>query len=500
MPSGWLSARGRVLAGVGVGVLSWVLSPALVDEAVGDGLAWEMRLRALPSRLGVYFVLGLCLYSGEPYQEVLRLLAGGLERRLAAAGWRVPVSRALTGVRRRVGERPLESLFRKVAGAVSPGTAAWSHLGGLLVVAWDGTCVLVAGSAANAAEFGAPQGGSRKGVAAAGGRVGAYPQARVVALVACGTRAVIGAACGPARGKGTGERALAAQLLGSLRAGMLLLADRGFYSWQLWSQCAATGAHLLWRVADAGDNCLRLPVLEQLDDGSWLSRVWERAERKDNGKPRKGQDRGRCLTVRVIEFTVTVAGDDGTARTSRYRLLTTLLDHRAFPAAALAACYARRWSAELAYRELKAVLRGPGRVLRGRTPDLARQEIWAYLAIYQATRILIARAAARDGLDPARISASAALRAARRTIQSARASMTTALDQAEAEILDPAALVPLRPGRVWPRVAKHRTTTWPPPHRATTTPDNHATYRTTITSPQPRHQQKQPANQARIPP
>src|ERR1700731_490284 len=175
MPGGWLSARGRVLGRVGVGVLSWVLSPSLVDEAVGDGLAWEMRLRALPSRLGGYFVLGLCLFSGEPYQEVVRLLVEGLERPLAAAGWRVPVSAALTGVRQRVGERPLESLFRKVAGAVSPGAAPWSHLGGLLLVAWDGTCVLVAGSEANAAAFGAPQGGSRKSVAAAGGRGGASP-------------------------------------------------------------------------------------------------------------------------------------------------------------------------------------------------------------------------------------------------------------------------------------------------------------------------------------
>ena len=135
MPHGWLSARGRVLARAGIGVLTWVITPSLVDEAVGDGLAWEMRLRALPSRLGVYCVLGLCLFSGEPYAEGARLLVAGLEGPLAAAGWRVPVPRALTGVRRRVGEKPLESLFRKVAGAVSPGTAPWSHLGGLLVTA-----------------------------------------------------------------------------------------------------------------------------------------------------------------------------------------------------------------------------------------------------------------------------------------------------------------------------------------------------------------------------
>lgn len=63
MPRGWLSPRGRVLARAGIGVLSWVIPPDLVDEAVGDGLAWEMRLRVLPSRFGVYFVLGLCLFS-----------------------------------------------------------------------------------------------------------------------------------------------------------------------------------------------------------------------------------------------------------------------------------------------------------------------------------------------------------------------------------------------------------------------------------------------------
>ena len=142
---------------------------------------------------------------------MLRLLVAGLEGPLAAAGWRVPVSRALTGVRQRVGEKPLESLFRKVAGAVSPGTAPWSHLGGLLLVAWDGTCVLVADSPQNAAGVRAarrlPQGRGR-----GRGKNGAYPQARVVALVACGTRAVIDAACGPWRGKGTGERAMAAQV------------------------------------------------------------------------------------------------------------------------------------------------------------------------------------------------------------------------------------------------------------------------------------------------
>ena len=69
-------------------MLTFVVPPDLVDEAVGDGLAWEMRLRALPARLGVYFVLGLCLFSAKPYPDVIREVTAGLQAGLAAAGWR----------------------------------------------------------------------------------------------------------------------------------------------------------------------------------------------------------------------------------------------------------------------------------------------------------------------------------------------------------------------------------------------------------------------------
>ena len=153
MPSGWSSARGRVLARAGLGIVSWVIPPDLVDEAVGDGLAWEMRVRSLPSRLGVYFVLGCALLSGDAYGEVMRKVTRGVGKALAAAGWAVPASTALTGVRRRVGEKPLESVFRRVCSAVSPGRAAWSHLGGLLLVAVDGTTVEAWDSPANAAAY-----------------------------------------------------------------------------------------------------------------------------------------------------------------------------------------------------------------------------------------------------------------------------------------------------------------------------------------------------------
>lgn len=392
----------------------------------------------------MYFTLALCLFSHLPYRDVLRGVPG-------APGAAVT---ALTGLRRRLGPRPLQLLFEKVAGTLSAGREPWSHACGLLLAAWDGTTLKLPASEEN------------KAWARGTGRGGHYPRARLVALAACGTRGLIAAAAGP---WATGERALAATLTGHLNKGMLLLADRGFYSWGLWHAAAGTGAHLLWRV----QGNLHLPVVRPLPDGSWLSRIddpYQKKLRDTRTRKRKNRPANRArrpepgrlpgtAAVRVIEFTVTAAGDDGTVRTGRYRMITTLLDHRAAPAAELAAAYARRWAVETCFAELKTRLRGPGRVLRSRTPDLALQEIWAYLAVYQAIRAVIARTAAGRRLDPARLS------------------FTAALASAETALL--AAPVPERPGRVRPRAVREPGPAYP------RTSDNdplphHATYTLTI--------------------
>lgn len=496
MSWGWGSPRGRVLARAGIGVLSWVIPPGLVDEAVGDGLAWEMRLRSVPARLGVYFVLGCALLSAKPYAEVMRQVTAGLESALAAVGWRVPATTALARARARIGEKPLEALFRRLCSALSPGRSPWSHAGGLLVVAWDGTTVAACDSPGNAAVFGRPGTGKRRRRPAAGGQGGAEqggaagPQLRLVTLLACGTRALLDAAFGPVRGKGTGEQALARALLGSLRPGMLLLADRNFYGYGLWNAAAGTGAGLLWRVKSS----LHLPVVAELPDGSFLAHISDPAAvqariRRNGDRRRRGSklppETGPLpgITVRVIQFWLTVTTEDGGIRTERYRLITTLLDHRACPAAELAACYAWRWAIETGYRECKTYLRGPGRVLRGRTPDLARQELWAYLAIYQAIRVIIVRAAAGAGLDPDRISFTAALHAAQRTLHAGR-DQAAALAQAETEILS--CLVPRRQGRICPRAVTKPSSPYPSKHNHHGPLSQHASYTATITPPAPR--------------
>jgi hypothetical protein len=450
------------------------------------------RLRVLPPLLGLYFVLGLCLSSQLPYRRVLAGLAGPA----AAAGWPDPASTALTALRRRLGVRPFERLFARVASSLTPpGQAPWSHICGLLAVALDGTTVKIAASAANAAWAGP---GGR-------GRGGHYPRARLVALAACGTRGLLGAAAGPFS---AGERTLAGCLTGLLRPGMLVLADRGFYSWRLWHAAAAGGAHLLWRVPAT----LHLPVARALPDGSWLTRIDDPAQKAlRHHRHHKRRIRGisrppetgplpGAITVRVIEFTLTVTAGDAATRTERYRMITTLTDHQAAPAARLAAGYARRWAIETCFAELKTHLRGPGRILRSRTPDLALQEIWAYLTVYQAVRAVIALAAAGSGTDPGRLSFTTALHAIRAT---ARHDPTAALTTASTAVL--AAPVPDRTGRTCIRALREPGPAYPSAARLKDPIAHHATYTITINPPDTAtdttsNQPKQPRNQENLPP
>jgi hypothetical protein len=375
---------------IALGVLTRAFPAELVDEVVvGCGRA-EQRQRLLPARVVVYFVLAMCLFSGQGYEEVGHLLTQGLERERRWVGtWRVPTSGAIGRARLRLGPEPLKALFARVCRPVAvPGTeGAWYR--GQRLVAVDGTTFDLPDTEANAEFFGRP--GTARGQDRS-----AYPQARAVALVECGTHAVFAAEVGPLA---VHEMVLARRLFPALTAGMLLMADRGFLGFDLWRAAASTGADLLWRVK----NNAVLPVVTRLPDGSYLSEIVAARDKNRRADP---------VQVRVIEYTLGPRGKDGTV----YRLITTLLDPATAPAAELAALYAERWEIETTLDEIKTHLGGPRLILRSQHPAGAEQEIYAFLLVHHALRDLIHRAALREGNDPDRISFIRTLRVVRRHI------------------------------------------------------------------------------------
>jgi hypothetical protein len=197
---------------------------------------------------------------------------------------------------------------------------------------------------------------------------------------------------------------LARRLFGRLEPGWLLIADRGFYNWPDWQAAAATGAALLWRVkAD-----LRLPVLELLADGSYLSVVakptlHDKARNKLIAAARAGEhlDPAQAMRVRVIEYDISDRDGDGSGEL--IALITTITDPAAASAPELAAAYCQRWEEETGNDQIKTCLRGPGTVLRSKSPDMIRQEIYGYLLTHYAISALICQAATEAAIDPDRV-------------------------------------------------------------------------------------------------
>lgn len=393
--AGWVKPESdrRLSDLVSVGVLTRVFPPELVDEVIASTGRTERRHRSLPARVMAYFAIGMALYSQGSYEDVLAQLTDGLSW---ASGWQEsfspPSKSAIFQARARLGSQPLAALFERVAGPIGTDDMPGVWLAGWRLVAIDGTCLDVADTAVNAEYFG------RAGVSK--GERAAFPQARVVALAECGTHAIFAANVGV---YSDSEATLTEPLLEELTPGMLLTADRGFFSYALWRKAIGTGADLLWRVRT--DKTGPKPThLQDLPDGSWLAHLHQ----THSATARRQEP----MLVRVIDYTI----DDGRDNPTSYRLFTTLLDPEEVSAVDLAAAYIQRWEIEMAFDELKTHQRGPRTVLRSKSPDLVLQEIWGHLCCHYAIRTLMAHTAIHAGHDPDRVSFVAALRITRQSI------------------------------------------------------------------------------------
>jgi hypothetical protein len=239
----------------------------------------------------------------------------------------------------------------------------------------------------NEAAFGRP-GASR-------GKSG-YPQIRFVSLVENGTHVLFGTELA---GYHTGEMVLAKKVIPHLKAGMLCLADRYFFSFELWQKAQGTGADLLWRVKKN----LVLPCYKRLPDGSYLSRIYP------SQKDRRANTNG--IDVRIIEYML-----EGSDSKEVYRLMTTILNLELAPAAELAVLYHERWEIENSLDELKTHLRGSHIQLRSKTPDLVRQEFYGLMMTHFAIRGLMHEAAIKGDIDPDKLSFVHTVRVVRRKL------------------------------------------------------------------------------------
>lgn len=371
-----VTVAGGVFAPGHLGELTQYLPFELVDDVLAQTRTVQRRLRDLPSRVGVYFVVALGLFPQLGYARVWGKLTAALD----GLDLPVPSEKALRDLRRRLGPAPLKALFEVVAGPLAQPWTPGVRFAGLRTVAFDGLNSLkIPDTGRNRSWAGKIR--HRLGLAG-------YPALRVMTLAETGTRGLLGATLGSRADRD--ETGLARRLLHLLGSGMLVLLDRAFDSNAFLAEIAATGAVPLARAKST-----RTPlVLAHLPDGSYLSQL--------DG-----------LDVRIVEAEIAMTGADGTRIADSYRLITTLTDHHAYPAEALVRLYHERWEIESAYLALRHTLLG-GRVLRSGDRPGIEQELWALLTLYQLLRMAMVDAVeTRPGTNPDRASFTTALEAAR---------------------------------------------------------------------------------------
>lgn len=386
-PAG-LPAGIRLSDHISLGVIARTFPPDQVRRALADTGKASTRERDLPAHVMIYYVIALALYMSASTREVLRCLLEGLRWLWGAEAVKVAGKSGISQARTRLGAEPLRRMYEQAVRPVATRATQGAWYRAWRLVSLDGSCLDVADTEENRTTFGRPE--ASRGASA-------FPQLRFVALVENGTHVLFGTRLGRFA---DGETTLAHEALPALRPGMLCLADRQFFGHALWQGAAATGADLLWRMK----RNLRLPREGMLADGSYLSTTYP--SEKDR------RHRANGVRVRVVEYRLEGIAD----AEPLYRLVTTILDPAAAPAAELAALYHERWEIEGALAELKTQLRGARMVLRSKTPELVRQEFWGLLLAHFAVRGLMHEAALRAGEDPDRLSFLHAVRVVRRKL------------------------------------------------------------------------------------
>ena len=418
--------------------LTHVISAATVREALRETERENPRACLLSHEVTTWVLLAMGVLTDLPIRSVYQ------HARRLQPGDSIPTRSALCLARQRLGIAPLRALFQRVVRPLMDDQMPGATFGGLRLVGMDGMKLDVPDTPANEAAFGRPRGGRGDG---------AFPQVHKVSLVELGSRAELAFVVKPCM---RNEAVIAWGLRRHIGPGMLVLADREFFSFPLWEAYLARGAQLLWR----GKTSFVLKPIEVLSDGSYLAKIYPRPRDRD-------QDR-RGIIIRVVKYTIDDPQRSG--HHEEHTLLTSLLDAEAHAAIDLTWCYHQRWEQELMNDEQKTHL-DPVRAskpaqLRSGTPAGVVQELYAQSLGHFVIQALRVEAAKQEQVDPDRISFTGTLRVLRcrlpecdsRNRDSFAAWFRRLLWEIAQEKIEP------RRNRINPRVVKHQVSNYAKKH------------------------------------
>jgi hypothetical protein len=365
-----------------------VLSADLVGRALAAiGTAWYDRVYA--PLVTLWLFLGQAL-GPDPS---CRAAVARLNAHRAARG-RPPCS-ARTGAycqaRQRLPERFVADVARRAGRALDAGSDPKWRWKGRRVYVYDGSHVSMPDTPANQAEY--PQPDTQKpGLG--------FPLARLGAVFSLATGAVLDLGIGRYAGKGQSESGLLRALWDLFRPGDVVLGDRLLCAWTELVTLQQRGVDCVCRLSSHRTADFRRG--RRLGEGDHVVE-WPKPQKPRSIDRQVYDALPASLTVRECRVRV---GQPG-FRTRVLIVATTLLDAEAFPKDDLARLYRARWSAELDLRSLKQVLQMD--VLRCKTPELVRKELWAHVLAYNLLRTVMAQAAVKHGIEPRAISFKAAL-------------------------------------------------------------------------------------------
>lgn len=367
-----------------------IILQSLIQEVLEEfGLQKTRKGTILTPLIAVWFVLAISIRRDLNYAQTLNWMVSGFRwvQKILPPCATFVKDGALSHARVRLGLDLFKRLFAKL---VEKCNVLKPDFHGLSTVLFDGTYGSMPDSDENVNKFGKPS--SREGVAA-------FPQTRIMCLMAASVRIILDVAYAPYRGKKTGERTLLQLIVDRVsRTDLLFIMDAGLYAFNLVQTFAQREQFFIIKVPSH----VNLQFLKRLSDGSFIARITDKIEDLDKPRTRTGRKRWKTVSIMVRAIRIQIPGF------RPFVLITNIMDPD-ISAREIGLHYHKRWDIEIAYDEIKthqcATLRGYApTTFRSKRPDLVEQELYAILIMYNATRLIIAQAAEECGADPQSIS------------------------------------------------------------------------------------------------